>query len=125
MAVAGQQQGAEDGHAKGASVWREALKKPDANPIRCRGAWLIASAVIAGIANAVTPIGTLRDDQDRHAAGGGERDKQRPAAPAAEADDDGVPFADVSHETTAEKRHRPCHDRHGQQSQTDLQRARP
>ncbi|MEA2233868.1 MAG: hypothetical protein QOD83_3684 [Solirubrobacteraceae bacterium] len=59
LAAASHQEGAEHGDPRAPPVWREALKTPDASPMRWCGAWLIATAVMAGMAKAVTPTGTL------------------------------------------------------------------
>ena len=64
-------------------VWRAALKTPEVRPTRSRGARLSASAVIAGMARALSAQQDAGRDQAPRTPGGSSAISRAPAAPAA------------------------------------------
>ncbi|MDX6704784.1 MAG: hypothetical protein QOI48_630 [Solirubrobacteraceae bacterium] len=82
LAAVTHQEGAEHGDPRAPPVWREALKTPDAIPMRWCGAWLIATAVMAGMAKAVTPTGTLETISGAIPPDAASATSSAPAAPA-------------------------------------------
>ena len=59
VATAARQESAKDGDPERTAGLARGAEDPDASPMRWRGALVIATAVMAGMAKAVTPMGTL------------------------------------------------------------------